>query len=328
MNTAPPVSRIGEELTLSGVLQVSTVEAKHLPLTEALQLSREVVRLVAESHDRGQVVGVLDAAHLICSVSGSLAISRTGGNPIAPELKRGEMPDRLTDVYALGALMYRLLTGRKVEPQKIIEPPSHFNPAVDSALDELVLCALDEDPSERPYSARDLEERLLDIYDELGLEDTRTEATNLIAKAKQRPSASAAAPKRKTAAYAPPARPPRAETMDVEPADDDEDEDWQPHLERNPLDKRWMIGGLAVLALFLAAFVVWPSGSKKESARADDDSAPAKVAKGSAEKAAPALAAAEPVKAVMVDPPSGDTMKVKKLKVAESPKKSTRRARR
>jgi hypothetical protein len=128
MNTSPPTARrptLGEsELTLSGVLKVSTpVEAGHLPLTEALQLSLEVVRLVAATHDKGQVVGVLDAAHLVCT-SGKLSIGGKGGNPIAPELKRGEMPDRLTDVYALGALMYRLLTGRRVDPTKFVEPPS------------------------------------------------------------------------------------------------------------------------------------------------------------------------------------------------------------
>jgi hypothetical protein len=323
MTTSAPISRgLGEsELTLSGVLHVTTLETKHLPLTEALQLSMQAIRLVAETHDKGQVVGVLDAAHLVCSISGTLAISRTGGNPIAPELKRGEMPDRLTDVYALGALMYRLLTGHKVEPSRIIGPPSHFNPAVDSALDELVLRALDEDPSERPYSARDLEQRLLVVYDELGLEDTRTEATSLIAKAKR--PATRPAIQRQTGAQVPPrARPPEP----IEPADadldDEDDDDWQPHLDRNPLDKRWMIGGLAVLALFLIAFVAWPN--KKAAPHHHDDSPPEKVSKVSAPPAAPP----EPVQAKLVTPPSGDTMKVKKLKVAEAPKKTTRRARR
>ena len=55
------------ELTLSGVLTVSSLDkSSHIPLTSALQLSLQVVRLVAETHDRGEVVGVLDAAHLLC----------------------------------------------------------------------------------------------------------------------------------------------------------------------------------------------------------------------------------------------------------------------
>jgi hypothetical protein len=176
------VSLAEASVTLSGVLH-QTAETSHLPLTSALQLSLDVVRIVAEEHDKGRVIGVLDAAHLICRDDGRLKVGGSGGDPIAPELQRGDKPDRLSDVYALGALVYRLLTGRKVNPRKLIEPPSHFNPAVDSELDDLVLQALDEDPSERPYSARELEQRLSRIMEDLGLEPSkRDEASALLTK--------------------------------------------------------------------------------------------------------------------------------------------------
>lgn len=297
-----------QELTLSGVLKISTPGSSHLPLTEALQISLQVVRLVAETHDRGQVVGVLDAAHLICNSGGHLTVSGRGGNPIAPELKRGEMPDRLTDVYALGALMYRLLTGRRVEPSRVIQPPSHFNPAVDSGLDELVLCALDEDPSERPYSARDLEQRLLGVYDDLGLEDSRTEATKLIASAKKPPRlpvSDAAPASAKRPAYVPA---PRVVDPDGT-VDGDDDDDWQPQLDRNPLEKKWLLGTVVVLALFLAAFLAWPAEKNEQAPAAADDVAPAKVMKS------------EPkVEAKLVVPEAP--------KAQKPAKKSTRRARR
>jgi hypothetical protein len=169
-------------VTLSGVLH-QAAPSTHLPLTSALQLSLDVVRIVADEHDKGRVIGVLDAAHLICRADGRLNIGGAGGDPIAPELQRGDKPDRLSDVYALGALIYRLLTGRKVNPTRLIEPPSHFNPTVDTDLDELVLQALDEDPSERPYSARELEQRMSRIMEDLGLEPgSRTEASALLSK--------------------------------------------------------------------------------------------------------------------------------------------------
>jgi len=112
-----------------------------------------------------------------------LSVGGAGGDPIAPELARGDKPDRLSDVYALGALVYRLLTGVKVDPSRFVEPPSHLNPAVDSDLDALVLQALDEDPSERPYSARELEQRMTQIMEDLGLKPgARDEASKLLRK--------------------------------------------------------------------------------------------------------------------------------------------------
>jgi serine/threonine protein kinase len=174
------VSLAEASVTLSGVLHQATTR---LPLTSALQLSLDVVRLVADAHDKGRVIGVLDAAHLICRADGVLSVGGAGGDPIAPELARGDKPDRLSDVYALGALIYRLLTGHKVDPNRFIEPPSHVNPAVDSDLDELVLQALDEDPSERPYSARELEQRMTQIMEDLGLTPgARDEASKLLSK--------------------------------------------------------------------------------------------------------------------------------------------------
>lgn len=310
---SPPVARrqTESELTLSGVLQLSTGReaASHLPLTEALQLSMQVIRLVAQTHDRGQVVGVLDAAHLVCSRSGNLAVGGQGGNPIAPELKRGEMPDRLTDVYALGALMYRLLTGRRVDPARIVEPPSHFNPAVDSTLDQLVLSALDEDPSERPYSAREMEQRLLAVYEELGLEDTAAEATKLIASVKP-------APKPKPKAVARPTPKPAA-TIDW----DDDDEALEPAPQRDTPAKHWLMLGGAAVALLLIAVLAWPS-AKKDTRSADVDDAPAKVT----ERPTPSIS---PVQAKLVEPAGeGASASAPVKKKAESPKKSTRRARR
>jgi hypothetical protein len=314
------VSLADSELTLSGVLTIGTLDtATHIPLGSALELSLQVVRLVAQTHDQGEVVGVLDAAHLICAPTGSLTFGGHGGNPIAPELKRGDMPDRLTDVYALGALIYRLLTGKRVDPTRLVEPPSHFNPAVDTSLDELVLEALDEDPSERPYSARELERRMVEIFEELGLEpESDTEAVRLIkqsvaAKPGKKSAAAPVAARRAPAAavavavaapvrvaakpVAPKRAPPPLRFADAEATTDygDDDDDYPSHSAGGSVDKKWLIiGGVALVAIVLLV-VSWPSS--KKSHHSASAPAAAEVVKADAPAPAPTK-----VEARMVDP--------------------------
>jgi hypothetical protein len=317
--TSSSLQPLEPELTLSGVLTVSALDkSSHIPLTSALQLSLQVVQLVAETHDRGEIVGVLDAAHLLCAPNGGLSLSNTGGNPIAPELKRGEMPDRLSDVYALGAIIYRLLTGRRVDTSRLIEPPSHFNPAVDSALDELVLQALDEDPSERPYSARELERGMLEIFDELGLEaESKTEATRLI---------SAADLKKKSVIVRPaqrkPVRPARDVVLTVETDDDDDDAEAPPPA--SSLDKKWLLVAGVSIAAIVMMIIAWPSSSKKHDVAPDPEPVTAKAAPAPSPKVEARLV--EPTPAAASETKS--QTRVTKLQVKSTVRKTARRARR
>ncbi len=347
------VSLADSELTLSGVLTIGTLDtATHIPLGSALELALQVVRLVAQTHDQGEVVGVLDAAHLICAPTGSLTFRGHGVKPIPPEHKRGEMPARLTDVYALGALIYRLLTGKRVDPTRLVEPPSHFNPAVDTSLDELVLEALDEDPSERPYSARELERRMVEIFEELGLEpESDTEAVRLIkqsvaAKPGKKATAAPIAAKRAPVAAAVAARvpvaakpvspkrapPPPVRFADAEATtdygDDDDDTDYPSHHSGGSIDKKWLIIGGGALVAILLLVIAWPSSKKSHHSA----SAPAAA---QVVKADPPAPAPTKVEARMVDPTpavadsdtGGSKTTVKKLLV-KSTVRNTRSGRR
>jgi len=96
------------------------------------------------------------------------------GSPhyLAPEQLRGETVDRRCDVYALGVVMYELLTHRKAFDGKSlaeivhavdhVRPPSphEVRPEVPVALSEITMRALAHDPAQRYRSARQMSQAL------------------------------------------------------------------------------------------------------------------------------------------------------------------------
>ena len=100
---------------------------------------------------------------------------------LAPEQALGEQFDHRVDLYALGVIMYELLTGElpffadnmlAVISQHIkqpVVPPSEKNPQIPPSLDSLVLRLLSKDRDDRPYSALDVLNELERITEHLGL---------------------------------------------------------------------------------------------------------------------------------------------------------------
>jgi Flp pilus assembly protein TadD/TolB-like protein len=99
------------------------------------------------------------------SVLGTLAY-------LSPEHARGQTVDVRSDIYALGVILYEMLTGRRPpgddgplplalrESGERCPPPSHFVPEVPVALDAVVLRCLERDPARRFPTAVDLEQAL------------------------------------------------------------------------------------------------------------------------------------------------------------------------
>ena len=96
---------------------------------------------------------------------------------IAPEQALGDVTiDSRADIYAVGCVAYFLLTGQLVftadTPMGIVVHHAHSNPTPPSArtelpippaLDRLVMACLAKRPGDRPQSAKELSQRLMDV---------------------------------------------------------------------------------------------------------------------------------------------------------------------
>jgi predicted ATPase len=84
---------------------------------------------------------------------------------LAPELALGEEGDHRVDLYAMGVIMYELLTGRRPfsgdDPLTVISqhihapvvPPQHYNPNISDTLQTIILKLLAKSPDERYSNA-------------------------------------------------------------------------------------------------------------------------------------------------------------------------------
>ena len=148
-----------------------------LPQEHALSICAHVLDALEYAHAHGIVHRDIKPANILLNREGRIKIADFGlakkfgdhadaeapaltmsnvavGTPdfVAPEaLDRDQVPDHRADLYAVGVMLYQMLTGKL--PRGNYQMPSELNPEIDPRLDEIVSTAMAADPDYRYGSA-------------------------------------------------------------------------------------------------------------------------------------------------------------------------------
>jgi len=183
--------------SLAEVHRRARTAGRPFPPVLAAQIALEVARGLAYAHrltEHGQPVGLVHRDvtphNVLISYDGAVKLTDFGiakaSNRastagmlkgkfayMAPEQARGEPVDARTDLFALGITLWELLTGSRLfdgdsdvavlraVQEREIAAPAGLNPAVEVALSEVVMTALQRDPARRFQTASEMERKLL-----------------------------------------------------------------------------------------------------------------------------------------------------------------------
>ncbi len=202
-----PVSYLVMEL-VDGETLSARLERGPLPLDQALAFASQIAAALDRAHRTGIVHGDLkpgnimltkggvklldfglarrrepDGSHLTADVA-TRTVAMSAGKVfgtlqyLAPEQLEGRDPDERSDIFALGAVLYEMVTGRKAfegqSPATVIasivrDAPQRmalFQPATPPALDHVVMTCLAKDPDDRWQHAGDLARELAWVAEE------------------------------------------------------------------------------------------------------------------------------------------------------------------
>jgi serine/threonine-protein kinase len=165
------------------------LEKGSVPFPRACAFAAEVASALAVAHRKGVIHGDVKPANILITDDDRVKLTDFGmarvasrdsketpllGSPAywCPEQILGKPQDSRSDVFSLGVVLYEMVTGHRPFDADSLQgicarvlsstplPPSHANPSVPAAFNELIASCLAKEPSQRCASAEALAERL------------------------------------------------------------------------------------------------------------------------------------------------------------------------
>jgi len=166
-----------------------------LDTAKALDIAHQICGALVYMHGQGVIHRDLKPENILITDSGQVKImdfgialdesarrltwsglSSTLGTPdyMAPEQVSGRRGDARTDIYALGTMLYEMLTGNlpfagdnvyavlRAKAKEDPQPPSRYRPDLDPHLEEIILHAIARQPRDRYSTAAEMHNDLRD----------------------------------------------------------------------------------------------------------------------------------------------------------------------
>lgn len=183
------------EMIAGGGLDVMLQKSGRFTWEQTVNYAMQIAKALEYAHNAGVIHRDLKPANLLVTKDGVLKLTDFGiardsqatqltqaGKTVgtlaymAPEQITGKSPiTRRTDLYALGCLMFQLMTGRtpfesETQPELLFKhldetPPSvrEFNPDCPRYLEVLIADLMEKDPNDRPFDALAVQVRLDEV---------------------------------------------------------------------------------------------------------------------------------------------------------------------
>lgn len=185
-------------------------EQKKFPPERAIKVALQIALALEYIHSKGVVHRDLKPENIMVNGSDEIKLidfgiaanvgskrltfakfSQTMGTPdyISPEQVKGKRGDGRSDIYALGVMLYEMLTGRApfsganafiIMNDRLLNnpvPPREIDPNISPQVQEIIYRAMERDPAKRYQSAREFAHDL-QHPEQVGVADDREELTN------------------------------------------------------------------------------------------------------------------------------------------------------